>query len=193
MRKDCSVIILAAGRSSRVGTPKFALPFKEDRTFLEEIVGQYHSFGCEKIIVVLNREGVEYLEKYTLNIPDNVVFVTNLHLEWERFYSIKLGVEAVAGSQPVFIHNVDNPFVNIEVLQKLNLALVDMAVPLFNGRGGHPILISEHVQKQIQLEKKNDLIFSDFLTGFKKKVVDVDDENILVNINTKEAYDKLFQ
>ncbi len=56
--KKYSAIILSAGKSSRMGVPKFSLMFDDKSTFLEKIINAYADFGCEEIIVVLNNEGV---------------------------------------------------------------------------------------------------------------------------------------
>ena len=189
--KNCSAIILAAGRSSRMGMPKFALQFSENRTFLDEVIKQYRIFGCKKIVVVMNRDGWIFLQKRSKKFDANIVLIENTHLEWERFYSIKLGIQNVKNIFPVFIHNVDNPFIDQKVLEKLySLSSKDYIVPVFNGKGGHPILLSQNVAVEILKETKNDLIFSIFLKKFEKTRVEVADKNILVNINTKEEYDR---
>jgi len=189
---DCSVIILAAGQSRRMGYPKFTIPFNKKDSFLDVIIDQYHSFGCKNIITVLNNEGINYIEKQGHSYPNNVSFVTNLHLEYGRFYSIKLGLKKLPNTHPVFIHNVDNPFVNHDTLQKLisNLSF-DYVTPSFKGRGGHPILISDRITQQIISQDENNLILSEFLKRFKKHRIEVDDRNILVNINTPEEYQLL--
>ena len=188
---NCSVIILAAGRSSRMGMPKFALQFTANKTFLDEIIEQYSIFGCKKIVVIVNKEGLIFLQKQSKKYAGNIAFIENTHLDWERFYSIKLGIQNVENNFPVFIHNVDNPFIDQKVLEKLySHSSEDYIVPVFNGKGGHPILLSQNIAEEILKEKKNDLIFSGFLKKFEKTRIDVEDKNILVNINTREEYEK---
>lgn len=186
----CSVVILAAGKSSRMGLPKFALKFSDEHTFLEEIIYQYKKFGCQEIVVVLNEEGTNILEGKYLPISNDVIIVKNNHPEWERFYSIKLGIKSLKEKYPVFIHNVDNPFVNHAVLTSLynEYEKTDYVIPKHKRRGGHPILISEKIITAIKSEKKNDLVLSDFLNNYTKKVVQVADEKVLTNINTEVAY-----
>ena len=184
-----SVIILAAGRSNRMGSPKFAMIYKDNRTFLDEIVDRYDSFGCKDIIVLLNEDGITYLQNQQKKFPGNVVLVENKHLEWQRFYSIKTGVLNLKNKFPVFIHNVDNPFVNYDVLKKLlSFPDSDYVVPAYRNHGGHPVLLSPKVCEKIAIEKQNDIVFSDFLKRFNKTKVEVNDKNILVNINTREDY-----
>ncbi len=192
--KQCSVIILAAGFSSRMGSPKFAMKFTKNKTFLDEIIQQYESFGCEKIVVVLNNEGFDYLKDKSVNFSNNVKLVKNRNPEWKRFYSIKLGLKTVSNEYPVFIHNVDNPFVNHEVLEKLfSSSSTDFVVPSYKNKGGHPILLSNHVVLEILSEKRNNIILSDFLKSFKKTYVTVNNKNILININSKNEYKKHFK
>lgn len=193
-KKQYSVIVLAAGHSSRMGMPKFTLKFKENRTFLEEIIDQYNSFGCYKIVVVLNKIGLEVLQKTSIMLSNNVNLAENEHPEWERFYSIKVGFKKILNDFPVFIHNVDNPFVNHVVLGKLlSKANSDFVVPVYQNKGGHPILISKKVGKDILDESNNEIILSDFLNKFEKTRIQVNDKSILVNINTQTQYEKYFQ
>lgn len=186
----CSAIILAAGKSSRMGIPKFDLKFNKKLTFLEEIINCYTNFGCQEIVVLLNEKGTDYLESQSIQIPSNCTIVVNSHLEWERFYSIKLGMLQLQNSYPVFIHNVDNPFLNADVLSSLlqNHSNADYVIPVFEGRGGHPILVSNKVRTAIKNERKNDSVLSDFLKNYTKKAVRVADKKVLTNINTEAAY-----
>lgn len=192
--KHCSVIILAAGFSSRMGSPKFAIKFNGNKTFLEEIIQQYSDFGCQKIVVVLNKSGIDQLSNHNFTFPKHVILVENKHPEWERFYSLKIGIESINNDFPVFIHNVDNPFINHNTLQKLfSHSDKDYVVPVYQDKGGHPILISNKVGNAILLEKHNEMILSHFLNRFTKTRIQVNEKNVLVNINSKEKYSKYFK
>ncbi|RLD76154.1 MAG: hypothetical protein DRJ10_14025 [Bacteroidetes bacterium] len=190
MKNNYSVVILAAGKSSRMGTAKFLLKYDKATTFLEQIIKEYEAFACKEINVVLNEKGAELLKNEFVNFSDKIKIVINYHPEWERFYSLKLGLQELDKKQKVFIHNVDNPFVNHMVLQSLidNTPGFDYSVPTHNGRGGHPILLSEKVIKSIVDEKENSLNLKEYLSSFKKKSVNVSDEKVLINMNTKKEY-----
>ena len=192
--QPCSALILAAGKSSRMGKPKFALKFNKKLTFLEEIINRYRSFGCQEIVIVMNEIGKDYLQSQSIELPDNCTIVINSHVEWERFYSVKLGLQALKLKTPTFIHNVDNPFVNYDVLASLvsQIEASDYIVPTYKGRGGHPILLSYRVYRALLAEEGNSLILSEFLKQYDKKRVIVDDDRVLININTKQVYKKMF-
>ena len=188
-----SVIILAAGLSKRMGTPKFNLSFDKKNNFLTHIIYKYNDFNCNKIIVILNNEGTEILQQYPINYPEKTTIIENKFPEKGRFHSIKLGIEKAIDNCPVFIHNIDNPFVNHTVLKKmLTYYNPDYTVPVFSGKGGHPVLLSRHICMDILHQERDDIILSDFLKKYNKIKVEVEDDKILVNINTKDDYNKYF-
>ena len=193
-QSDSSVVILAAGFSSRMKQAKFSLMYDEQRTFLEKIVQEYLTFGCKEIIVVMNTEGIKHKKKLNLNFPGNVKFVLNEYPERERFYSLQTGLKALQNNSNAFIQNSDNPFVNQYILTKLytHKNEGDFIVPIFKNRGGHPILMNKNIIQKISSEKKVDYNLKEYLKGFTKKYIPVNDEKVLLNINDQSTYNKLF-
>ena len=191
---EYSVVILAAGRSGRMGEPKFALRFNDEKIFLEEIVGQYLAFGCKEIVVVMNGDGKKLFDKLNLRLPGIAKIVINRHPEYERFYSLKTGLNSLANSNYIFIHNIDNPFVDKNVLKLLFNTIndADYCTPIFNNRGGHPVLLSNNVVKEILKEDDIEVNLRDFLKQYRGKRIEVLSDMILVNINTPEEYEKFF-
>ncbi|MGE0090177.1 MAG: NTP transferase domain-containing protein [Bacteroidales bacterium] len=189
-----SVIILAAGKSSRMGAPKWSLRFNEKSSFIENIISEYYSFGCKEILLVINETDYSSFVGKNYHLTKNVKVVINKHPEWDRFYSLKLGVGELEKDQPVFIHNVDNPFVNCDVLSKLfeNINGSDVVIPEYEGRGGHPILISNKIIEKVLSSKEDILHFKEFMNQFSKAKINIDDKRILVNINSLDEYLQYF-
>lgn len=194
IEKYFSAIILAAGKSERLGFPKLSLKYDKHNTFIKYIVSKYESFACEEIVLVLNKIGNDYLIENNIKFSDNVRIVINEYPDWHRFYSLKIGVKSLSQNSPAFIHNVDNPFVNYSVLNELRkeIGSADYISPEFEGKGGHPILLSEKIINEIRLTQENQIHLKEFLNQFSKIKVSVDDEKILVNINTLEEYKEYF-
>ena len=69
---DFSVIILAAGNSTRMGVPKFSLRFNSKHTFIEHIAQEYYDLGCKEIIIVINESGDSFIKENTLDLPENI-------------------------------------------------------------------------------------------------------------------------
>lgn len=192
--KEFSAIILAAGKSTRMGFPKLSLKFNEHTIFIEHIANEYIKFGCKEIVLIVNNLGFDYLKKNKICFQNQVKIVINENPDWHRFYSLKLGAKSLSVIQKVFIHNVDNPFVNHEVLKELIRTgnKLDYISPEYKGKGGHPILLSENIILKLRSIEENQMHLKVFLNQFSKKKVSVDDKDILVNMNTLEEYKNYF-
>lgn len=192
--KKYSAIILSAGKSSRMGVPKFSLKVNPTTTFLENIINEYIAFGCNEIVVVLNLKGALFLEQLKLRLPQDLTVVINQHPEWERFYSLKLGAKGLKIPTSSFVSNIDNPFVNQDVLKSIALTSggFNYVNPTYNGKGGHPFLISEKVIADLIAEEEDQIHLKEFLGRYTKRGVEVNDNKILLNINTEEEYKRFF-
>ena len=184
---NTSVVILAAGNSSRMGSPKAFLEWNQGKTFLEKIVEVYLKFGCKEVIVVLNEETNQIFFEKNLAISSQIKIAVNKHVDYGRLYSIQCGITQLENSY-CFIQNIDNPFVEVDLLNELyNLKEENSFVlPVFNGKGGHPVLLSQEIidfikKADIKIEKLNEI-----LRLFKRVELPWDNENILNNINTPE-------
>lgn len=186
-----SVIVLAGGFSSRMLKPKFLLDFKQ-KTFIEAIVEQYIKYNSKELIIVINSSYAHLL--YSLQMPeDKVQIVVNKYPEKERFYSIQCGIKALKEKEYVFLHNVDNPFVNPLTIDALirSVKNYDFAVPTFNNRGGHPVLLNKKAVEGIVSAQNIHQNFKLFLKKYRRINVPVNDKNILVNINTPSDYNSV--
>jgi molybdenum cofactor cytidylyltransferase len=190
-----SCVILAAGNSARMGESKPFLKFNSSLNFLESIVSEYESAGIHEIIVVVNDEVLSLLENSNSILLQNCKFILNPHPEWGRFYSIKIGLQAVGERSHVYLQNIDNPFVNKNLIQLLMAETLnaDYSVPFFEGISGHPILISGKVINSILQTNEKGSNLRNILAFFKRSEVKIDDPGILANINTPEDYNRYFQ
>lgn len=212
-----AVVILAAGKSIRMRKPKPFLLFDQKSTFLEKVINVYKDFGINKIILVVNDEvNQELMRKYP-EVIKMCIIVINLNLDLGRFYSIKLGLDQVHKNEPVFIQDVDNPFISIEILEELLFQARTLEtddggeartpalpsgrletdweyfVPQYQGKGGHPVLLASKVIKGIKECQFNDLNFKEYLKIYKMCIVEVSDPNVLVNLNSPEEYIQKFR
>lgn len=192
---NSTVVILAAGSSLRMGNHKFALELRPGLSFLEHICLQYNEFGCEQIIIVLSPDGLDYLNRIELNLPVGTQIVVNPVADIGRFSSVKAGLMHAKKGNLVFIHNVDNPFADKQILIKLfeNHKTGAYTCPVFSGKGGHPVLLSSQVVNAILAEESNSLVLKDFLKGFERISVQVREPKVLVNINTVKDFKQLTQ
>jgi len=193
-KKNISAIILAGGDSERLSFPKPFLLFSPRITFIEKLIRIYSKFGCRKIIAVVNKKYFveNYLSEITSNF--NVTFVINKHPESGKFYSLKLGISKLTSEKYCFIQNIDNPFTNLSLLNRLNKVKSPKgyATPVFKGKGGHPILIGGGIIHGIKNELPNDINLRVFLNKYQRIETPTNYEKITANINTLNDYRKYF-
>jgi molybdenum cofactor cytidylyltransferase len=138
---DVAAILLAAGRSRRMGAFKPLLPFG-DRTVIECCVGSLRGAGIEEIVVVVGHRGEEIRAQLK---SFDISFAVNPDPDSEMSVSIAQGVAKVsAGASALITALVDHPAVPPETIG----ILIDewrrgarLVQPEYDGRGGHPVLI----------------------------------------------------
>ena len=193
--KHCGAIILAAGRSQRMGRPKLSLPFDREHSFLSRIVSQYHAFGCHPLVVVVNPNEAHLPAILLEALPCRVFTVVNPQPEVGRFLSLQKGLQALEKPGPVFMHNVDHPFVNHQVLEILGRTAGkrSYASPEYEGRGGHPILLGKALVQDLIDHTGEVPRLDHFLKSYKRARVKVNDPGIHYNINTPDDYKAFFR
>ena len=190
-----SAVIMAAGVSRRMGVPKLSLPFDENCSFVERSVQVFADFPCREISVVVNDDGWIWLAENDPGWPENVHAVLNQYPEKGRFFSLQKGLEAIRELCPVFLHNVDNPFINKDILHKLakNIQKADYIRPVCGTKAGHPVLVSPKIVSDILKESNPVNHVRHFLEQYPQQLVPVTDHDTLININTPEAYRQHFK
>ena len=182
------LLILAGGNSARMGYPKPWLKTKRNNTFLAEIITVYKQLGVNNITVVLNKEFTTAIwEKEISEIKPNVTIIRNREVNKGRLFSVQLGLKA-ANSDYVFIQNVDNPYIEKDVLKQLisNSEKKEITIPSYKGKGGHPVIINSTVKREIISNYNNYETLKDVFNHFPKKYVIVNSSTVLVNINTRK-------
>jgi len=146
---DISAILLAAGRSRRMGAFKPLLPFG-DRTVIECCISNLRAAEVRDIVVVVGHRAEDIREQ--LKALD-VTFAVNADPDSEMSVSIARGVEQVrAAATGLIIALVDHPAVTPETIK----VLIDewrrgarLVQPEHEGRGGHPVLIDLAYRKEL--------------------------------------------
>jgi molybdenum cofactor cytidylyltransferase len=136
-----SAIVLAAGRSRRMGAFKPLLPFGHS-TVIESCIDSLRSAGIESIVVVVGHRGEEIRARLRNR---NLIFAVNPNPDSDMSSSIACGVELTdENTRALLITPVDHPAVPPEVLALLLREWKDgakLVQPEHGGRGGHPVLI----------------------------------------------------
>jgi molybdenum cofactor cytidylyltransferase len=136
-----SAILLAAGRSRRMGAFKPLLPFG-DSTVIKSCLRHLSGAGVSEIVVVLGHRADElrgHLKDF------EVTFAVNPDPESEMSVSIARGLEQIGpAANALLIALVDHPAVDSGTIRLITDEWArgsKLVQPEHNGRGGHPVLL----------------------------------------------------
>ena len=193
--RNFSVVIIAAGNSERMGMPKLGLKFDALTSFAEKIIETILEIEPLECVLVINQYGLEFINKEGIKIPVKVKIVINEDPDKGRFYSLQCGLKSLNSRRNILIANIDNPFINKDICLKMLRQIndCDYIYPVFNGKGGHPLLINKTVAEGILLQDNTQMNLKEFLKSYRKKTNNVSDQKVLININTPEDYINIFQ
>lgn len=193
MKTRATAIVLAAGYSSRMGEFKPLLPLGET-TVLERIITLFQDAGVSDIRVVVGYRSADLLP---LLRKMEVSCIVNEDFEAGMFSSVVAGVKGLQKSVDLFfILPVDIPLIRPWTIRLLFQAYQQkkgkIIHPCFQGKQGHPPLISASLKDRITDWNGHDGLRG-ALAQFQADAIQIEvpDENILFDINTQDDYRQL--
>jgi molybdenum cofactor cytidylyltransferase len=194
-----AVIVLAAGLSNRMGTPKMVLPWG-DKTVIEYVVCQLAEAGVEDVVVITGstRQPVEEALKEqkvrTVFNPD--------YANGEMLVSLQVGIRSMQADTTAFLLALgDQPQIQSGIIGQILAAYSTFSgslsgtqagrliIPSYQMRRGHPWLVGRELWDDIL-----NLTPPDTLRTFIKRstahiqYVQVDSPSILQDLDTPEDY-----
>jgi CTP:molybdopterin cytidylyltransferase MocA len=147
---EVAAILLAAGRSERMGAFKPLLPFG-DKTVIENCIDYLRRGGVETIVVVLGHRADDVRSQLT---NTSVRFAVNSNPDSEMSASIACGVaELPERTTATLIALTDQPAIPSGVIATLiktwKTTGAKLIVPEYEGRGGHPVLVDLAFRDQL--------------------------------------------
>jgi molybdenum cofactor cytidylyltransferase len=189
-------VVLAAGRSSRMGQSKAMLPLGRGDTFLTRIVRTLLDAGVDDVVIVVGHDADAIVESFgPSGLPAR--FVVNRDYDRGQHSSLVAALGAIdrPGVAAALITLVDVPLVSAATVR----AVVDcyrrthapVVRPTAGVRHGHPLLVDRSLFDELRA--------ADTASGAKPVVrahasaagdVHVDDEGAFTDIDTREDYEK---
>lgn len=183
-------LILAAGKSERMGKQKMLMPY-QGSTIIETVVNKAVKSGSDHVIVVLGSHREEIREKI-LQLPVDIV--VNESYNDGMLSSIHHGLEAVSRRASAFIIMLgDQPMIPEGIIDRLIEAYKRSAkkiiIPVFQGKKGHPVLIDLDFREEIN-HLNPDTGLRELMRSHAEDIYElkVDTPDILSDIDTIEDY-----
>ncbi len=176
-----SAVILAAGEGKRMGRPKAILEI--GGIFLADIQYEFlGSLGIEgiKIVIGAEAERVRSLIKYSEYV------VINEDYRYGQFSSLIKGISSLWGYDGLLVLPVDVYPLDRGVLKMLIVDFdpsFDAIVPEYNGRRGHPVILSFGFSKSLEKYDIRTSRLDYILRVSDVKTISVDSPTILNNVN----------
>ncbi len=188
-----SAIVLAAGRSIRMGSMKLVLPWG-NTTVISSVIATLLEAGLFDIYVVTgdNRKELEdALQKFDLN------FCTNPdYLHGEMLSSVRVGLQCLGDySEAAMIVLGDQPQVEAEVVRAImdryQLTRNKIIVPSYKMHRGHPWLIDRSLWSELR-NLTIDQTLRDYLNKKQESIsyINVDTASVIMDLDTPGDYQK---
>jgi molybdenum cofactor cytidylyltransferase len=191
-----SGILLAAGESKRMqGAFKPLLKWGK-RTVIGECVHQMRNSRLAEIFVVLGHRELEVRQSLA---GSGVQYAINKNYQKGMLTSVKTGLSMLSPNEDaVLIALVDQPMIKSALINKLILAFEEgekgIVLPTFQGRHGHPIIISTgYVDEIMQLADNTEGGLRDLINAQRGDwlEVPVDTPDVIEDIDSPEDYQRL--
>lgn len=189
-----TAILLAGGKSSRMGADKSLMDYK-GKKLIQHVVDALRPFSVEIVVVANNLDKYSFLE--------NVVFIKDFILDKGPLVGMISGLESIK-TDWAFVTSCDTPFLKGELIDYLWKKKEGLGVIPFANNYFEPLL--GLYKKNIALKAKNHFNLKDgsinsFLKVMyedglifkieKEEIVKAFEKKIFINVNDRETYDSI--
>lgn len=179
-------IILSGGLSSRAYANKMLFMVDGKPLIIHAIEGMKPFVN--RIIVVTGRYHDEI--NSLLKNQKNISIAYNKDYEKGMFSSVLTGVKSLSPDEDFFILPGDCPFVKASTYRSLLKGVKSIRVPVYNSHHGHPMFVSKTLKAEL-LKMHIDDNLKKFRNGYDFESIEVDDKDVLVDIDTRDDYEKI--
>ena len=199
------LLILAGGKSQRMGTPKGLLEVVPDEIWIDTQLRLFHEAGGSRVFLVLGYRAEDYFEA----VPDlrgamsgevnragiDLSVVVNTEPEYGPFSSIVHGwrhIREVAPPGSIMVTPLDVPIPSRIVVARMMdgwKAGLSALIPVVGVKGGHPVILSSgflNGLETVAFNRPEARLDFQLREESPKNVVrvEVNDEDILMDMNT---------
>jgi molybdenum cofactor cytidylyltransferase len=189
-----AAIILSAGASSRMGSPKALIPYR-GRTFLDHLLEVTCHPKLGPVLVVLGPHAEQIRSEVKLEAA-NVI----LNPDWEQgqLSSIQAALRHLAEgeeSEGIMLFLVDHPLISAMLVDQLIAEFYrsgqPIVLPTFRGKRGHPVIFAQRLYGELlaaPIEKGARAV----VWAHAGEVLEVptDEEGAVLNLNDPETFRK---
>jgi molybdenum cofactor cytidylyltransferase len=194
MNTNIAIVILAAGASKRMGSPKQLLSW-ENNTLLNYTIKQCLNSKASHVFVVLGSNH-DLILKSLPKSSNNLIILNNTLWEEGMNTSIRLGIQKVLDEkfEAALITLTDLPYIRTEHYNKLietyQQSKQQIVVTKYKDTKGAPTIFNKQYYKEL-LELENDIGAKTVVNKHKNSLVTYNVNIPYLDVDTPENYQKL--
>lgn len=200
-------VLLAGGKSERMGIAKGLLKYQQTYWILEQL-HRISKANIKDIYIGLGFNFEQYfnaipwLENAQRNFIEyeglKVKVIINKNPEYGPFSTLQTILKVVPKTSEILVNNIDIPILNSEELSEIISLKNEIVFPKYQGKNGHPIKMKNCFWKSLlNLDISDDNARLDFqlkkVNPAKISTIEVFDRAIIMNLNTKTAWATFLQ
>jgi molybdenum cofactor cytidylyltransferase len=187
-----SVLILAAGNSSRLGHPKQLVEF-EGQTLIERIT--HTALAVSDSVSIVLGANIDLIKPVLEPFSDRIEIIENALWQEGMGTSIRVGVEKIAQkSDAILILLSDQPLISQVLLQNMMQTFANSKQTIvacdYGTEIGVPMLFDKSIFPEL-LMLYGDIGAKSFLKHYSQKIAKINFEQGLLDIDTPEDIEKL--
>lgn len=192
-----SAIIMASGKSERMGTNKLLLEYR-GITFIENTLEKVLKENFyEFAIVVSDKKVKRKVQDYIKNLETDekkIYIVDNKKSEKGQSESIKIGLKTLEKCDGYMFFSCDQPFLTSDTIKKIlkNFNPEKITIPEYNGKRSLPVIFGENFKEEL-LKLEGDTGGKTVISNHPDKIrtVEIENSDEGKDIDTKEDYEML--
>jgi len=202
MKNNTSFILLAGGKSERMGVDKGLLKYQQTYWILEQLQ-RVSKTSIKNVYIGLGYHYKNYFKaipwfEEAITVPVqfmglNVKIEINSRPQFGAFSTLQTVLKTITANYDVLINHVDIPILNVVDSEKIIATKNTVVIPTFHHKKGHPVKLSypfwegllavaiENEEARLDYQLKN-------LPASSFTYVEVKDSVITKNLNTKKEW-----
>lgn len=202
MKNNIDFVLLAGGKSERMGVAKGLLKYQQTYWILEQL-HRISKTNIKDVYIGLGFNFEHYFNAipWLQNAQSNFIeyeglkvkVIINENPEYGSFSTLQTVLKVIPKSSEILVNHIDIPILNSEELSKIISFKNEIVLPNYKGKNGHPIKLNPSFWNNLlQLhptEKDSRLDFQlKKVNPVKISIIQVLDRAIIMNLNTKKAW-----
>lgn len=202
MENETVFVLLAGGKSERMGVDKGLLKYKHTFWILEQL-NRISRTSIKTVYIGLGYnvqhyfDAISWLKDSVINHSDyqglKVKTIVNPTPELGSFSTLQTVLKNINYNVDVLLAPIDVPLLNSEELNNIIAAKNNIVMPNFEGKNGHPIKMNVNFWKKLvslNISEENSRLDLQIkkLNPEEISIVKVSDTSAVKNLNTKSAW-----